>query len=200
MKGIRLAIVVALMVALMGIGAGATAAPIVALDTDPTTPGIQERRSIRVGTSFPVDILISGVEAALPLNGFELDLAFDPLVVVASSAAAGGFLLEPVVRVESHVVAASVGFAAVTAAPIGASGSGVLVRVSLDAVAPGTATLDLRNVLLSAPFGVRIPFGGENGATVEVTPVPEPRALLLFALGSLVVAWSRRGSRAGGRS
>ena len=180
------------LVALMWIGAGARAAPILTIDVDPTTPGIQDTRVVAVDARFEVDILIAGVEATDPLNGFELDLAFAPPVVGAAAIADGGFPLDPVLRVESSLEPASVGLAALTVAATGASGSGVLARISFDALAPGTSPLELRDVILSAPFGRNVPVGGVESAEVVVGAVPEPRAMLLFAVGSLVVAWRGR--------
>ena len=58
--------------------AGALAAPIVSVDADPGTAGIQSSVTVLQGTSFQVDIVISGVDAAMPLNAFDFDLFFDP--------------------------------------------------------------------------------------------------------------------------
>ena len=47
------------------------ALPIVSVDTDPITPGIQSSFTVGLGDIFSVDIFISDVEAGTPLNGFE---------------------------------------------------------------------------------------------------------------------------------
>ena len=148
------------------------------------------------GTSFSVDILISGVDVSSPLNAFELDLVFDGSILTATSVIDGGFLLAPVFVVQNTVGAVSVEFAEVTLLPFGASGAGTLATVGFDAILPGVSVLDLQNVILAAPFGVPItPAAIDDGSVTVVAAgpgpmpvIPEPSGLLLSAVGFLIVS------------
>jgi hypothetical protein len=161
----------------------ALAVPIVSVDA----PG-----TVSAGSSFSVDITISGVDN---LNGFELDLLFDPSVLAAVFVSDGGFLGAPVFEVQNDIGLMKVEFAEVILGPGGASGAGVLATIGFDALLPGVSVLDLQNVLLAAPFGVPIPVG-VLGGSVAVAPlvavIPEPTASLLYAVGFACVACRRR--------
>jgi hypothetical protein len=111
------------------------AAPIVAVDTDPGTPGIQSSSELFGVASFSVDIVISGVDAGAPLNGFEFDVHFDPSLLLAVSVLDGGFLLDPIFVVQNDIGSMSVEFAEVTLLPAGASGSGVLATIVFEVIA-----------------------------------------------------------------
>jgi hypothetical protein len=158
--------------------------------------------SVEAGSSFSVDILISGVEAGSPLNAFEFDLLFDGSVLSATSVSDGGFLLAPVFQLQNSVGAVRVEFAEVTLLPSGASGAGVLATIGFDALLPGVSVLDLTNVVLSAPFGIQIATAAVLDGSVSVltpgTPgsvVPEPSAMALWALGFSVVGLRLRRRR-----
>lgn len=179
--------------ALLFVSAAAQALPIVSVDADPNTAGIQSTINIQNGDSFDVDIVISGVDAASPLNGFEFDLFFDPVRLAATGVVDGGFLSAPVISIQNVIGAMSVEFAEVSLGAIGASGSGTLATISFVAQGAGDSLLDLQNVLLSAPFGVQI-AGAVNDGSVGV--VPEPTGAMLFAVGFLVASRRRI---AGGR-
>jgi hypothetical protein len=145
------------------------------------------------GSTFTVDIVISGVSAAAPLNAFEFDLFFDPAVLTAVSVVDGGFLLSPVFTIQEIIGGLSVEFAEVTLGPFGASGSGALATITFDATGKGESVLDLDNVILSAPFGVEIvPTAIEDGF---VNTIPEPNAALLFATGFAASGMALRRAR-----
>src|SRR3990172_8344689 len=74
------------------IAPNAAAIPIVFVDTDPATPGIQSALNILLGNPFTVDVVITGVEGSQPLNAFQFDLVLNPLVLVATGVVSGGFL------------------------------------------------------------------------------------------------------------
>lgn len=179
--------------AALALGAApASALPVVSVDVDPDTPGIQASRNVGPASSFEVDIVVDGIDTSTPLNGFEFDLLFDAAVLTATSVVDGGFLLAPVFVVQEDIGAVSVEFAEVTLGPFGATGGGVLATVGFDAVGLGSSDLDLENVVLSAPFGVRIPTDAiEDGVIVvgdETTPViPEPASAVVFGVGCLLV-------------
>jgi hypothetical protein len=186
-------------------GAGG-AAPLLAVDVDPATPGVQSSIELAVGASFSVDIVISGVDAASSVSGFELDLDFASSVVVATSVSDGGFLLAPVLLVESDIAPPDVNFAEVTLGLGGATGSGVLARVAFQAVGLGTSALALNDVIVThvvRPGVVEVvPLEGIANASVRVvgpgsSPVPEPTGALLFGAGMWVVAARLRRARRG---
>lgn len=193
---IRLSVVILLVLVVGGAGA-VQASPIVSVDTDPSTAGIQSASDLSDVTSFSIDIVISDVDPTAPLNAFEFDLDFDPALLMAVSVIDGGFLLDPIFVVQSNTGIMSVEFAEVTLLPAGASGSGILATIAFDVIGDGTSVLDLNDVVLSAPFGVQIATAGIFDGTVSVggNPIPEPSAALLFGIGLVCVAsdLSRRG-------
>ena len=190
MKLVRIALTVAFVLAISTSASATASAPIVSVDADPGTAGIQATTVVAPGSSFSIDIVIEYVDPVAPLNAFELDLFFDPSVLSATSAVDGGFLLDPTFVVQNSIGVMSVEFAEVTLLPFGASGSGVLVTITFDAIGGGTSVLDLQNVILSAPFGVEILTEAINDGAVSV--VPEPSSALLFSVGMLVVGGKLR--------
>jgi hypothetical protein len=148
------------------------------------------------GTSFSVDIMISGVIAGSPLNAFEFDLVFDGSILTATSVVSGGFLVAPSFVVQATVGAVSIGFTEVTLLPTGAIGAGTLATVNFDAILPGVSVLDLQNVILAEPFGFEIdPEAVLDGSVTVVAAgprptaaIPEPSGLLLSAIGFLIVS------------
>lgn len=177
--------------------AAAQAAPILEIDTDPGAPGVQADSEFGLPVAFTVDILVSGVEPASPLNAFEFDLFFDPLLLTPTAVIGGGFLMAPTLVIQQSLGALAVEFAEATLGSGGAVGDGVIASVTFAAIAPGVSVLGLDAVVLSAPFGVPIAVGGLADATVTV--VPEPRTLSLFSLGLAAFGGRRwQGSRRGG--
>jgi hypothetical protein len=168
----------------------AEASPIVSVDTDPGTSGIQSASDLTGLTSFSVDIVISDVDAAAPLNGFEFDLDFDPTLLTAVSVIDGGFLPSPIFEIQNSIGAMSVEFAEVSLLGSSSASSGILATISFDVIAGGISLLDLNDVLLSAPFGVPIVTAAVVDGSVRVgeSPIPEPSAALLFGVGLVCVA------------
>ncbi|MDJ0785389.1 MAG: hypothetical protein QNK05_01195 [Myxococcota bacterium] len=176
----------------------ASAVPLVSVDLDPATAGVQSSRDIGVGETVDVAITISGVEPGAPLNAFELDLLFDPSVAGATLAAGGGFLVPPTSQVELDLTAPDVNYAETTIGAAAASGAGVLVTVSFQGVAPGATALTLANVLLAAPFGQPIsPVDLASGSLRVIASAPEPgfAAGLLLPLLSGIANARRRSAR-----
>ena len=167
---------------------------VISVDLDPGTAGVQSALTVAPGDPFFVDVFISGVPAATPLNAFEFDLDFNPSVVSAVSVGIGGFLLAPAIVSESNVAPPDVNFAAATLLPAGASGDGVLAQVAFNAVADGISALTLNDVNLSRPFGVPLTgFTLSNGSvTVASVSVSEPATLLLFGAGLFALVGVRR--------
>lgn len=174
--------------------ANAEAVPIVSVDTDPTTPGIQSALNVLLGNPFMVDVVIEGIEASLRLNAFQFDLLFDPAVLSATDIVSGGFL--PTIDVFEVIGLSVVSYAE---ASLGGSaiGSGVLASVSFDTLAVGTSTLDLTNVILAAlvPPGAAIEAAVNDGSVTVTSEqsIPEPGTLFLLCMGIAgLVAASRR--------
>jgi hypothetical protein len=201
-----LPLLAALLVALSA--APALAVPLVAVDTDPLAPGVQASRTVEIGESFDIDIVISGVEASRPLHTFELDLLFSDAVLSALSVVAGGFLAEPSSVLAADVTPPDVTLLAATLGSGVASGDGVLGSIRFEAAAPGTSGLLFAEVKLATSFlyfdpDLDVPLGIERtlqGGSITVRepssePIPEPRAALLFGLGCACVAGSLRGPR-----
>lgn len=176
----------------------AIALPIVSIDTDPGSSGVQSSTTVDLNAIFVVDIVISDVQSPSSLNGFEFDLLFDPSVVQALDVVGGTFLLPSVFTIQEIIGGVRVEFAEVSLGPFGATGSGVLASVELRGFAEGTSLLSLENVLLAQPFGIPLPVGEIRGGQASVaqagTPIPEPTGALLFTAGALVVGMGTRPS------
>lgn len=183
----RVALLIALWVAL---SSRAVAAPLLAIDLDPATAGVQSSATIAVGSSVSLEIVISGVESAEPLNAFQLELAQDETVATALEATLGSFLLSPEVLLHS-VDPGRVGLAAVTLGPGAVFGGGTLAAVTLEGSAVGTTGVTLENVLLSQPFGVPIDGFTLQDALLTVVPEPATGSLALSGLVLLVVGRRR---------
>jgi hypothetical protein len=165
----------------------------VSVDADPTTAGIQSMFTVSQGNSFNVDVVVTGVEAAALLNAFEFALDFEGSALTAASVASGGFLLPPTLPF-STIGSSSVAFAEATLLANGALGDGVLASISFNAIAPGFSLLDLKNVILSEPFGIFISTGGITDAEITVVeaPVPSPGVLALVLSGFVALTITRR--------
>ena len=168
---------------LLAVPATSLAAPIVALDADPTQAGVQASLTVTAGTSFEVELVVLDVSASSPVQSFQIELGVSSTAVTPLDALDGSFLEAPVLTLQEILTPSSVRFAQLSADPSGASGGGVLARFLFEATAPGDAALTLPTVLLSAPFGTPIFVAEIRGANVEVAAVPEPTAALLFAIG-----------------
>ena len=175
------------------------AAPIVSVDMDPTTAGVQSSLTVQQGETFSVDIFISGVEVTSPINGFNLALSGDPALVTALSASLGSFLPPPNFPNGPNIFGS---FASIGGFGLGptaaASGDGILASISFSADAIGVTSLALSGVQLSQLFGEPLrDFPLLDGAlTIESGPsqLSAPPALALLLLGGLAtwVAARRR--------
>ena len=173
-------------------------APIVSLDADPGTAGVQNSIIVAPNSTFAVDIVVSGVEVAQPLQGFEFDLGFDSAVMTALSVVEGGFLQGPFGTsvVENDVIVPDVNFAVTALGTSTTVGDGVLATVSFLSSGSGNALLDLSNVILSAFPSTAIQLASVNDGRVTVQPsggtAPLPGTLALLVLGLSVVGAMRK--------
>lgn len=179
---------------LVAIAAPAAAAPILSVDLHPGKPGVQGARSVTLGSTLIVDLVVSAVDDAAPLQAFALDLAFDASVLEPVSAEVGAFLPAPSFTARSDLGAASVGLTVASLGATGAAGAGVIARITFTSTSLGFGFLELRNVTLSAPFGEAILGVGVSDGTLEVVPVPEPGSFALVgsAMAALALAGRRR--------
>jgi len=78
----------------------ALAIPLVSVDTDSSTAGVQSSSDFEVGDIFEVDIFVEDVS---DLNGFQITLSYDASVLDGFSVTGGGFLPDPVFVLDSSV-------------------------------------------------------------------------------------------------
>jgi len=168
----RNAMISLLILAVLGLPQVARSAPILALDVDPGSAGIQSTRTLSPGDVVTVDVVIDDVEAGASLNGFELDVDFASSVLSATSVVDGGFLLPVRLAFEMNLAAPDVNFAEVTLAGGGAIGGGVLARITFEAIGLGTSALSLNDVILTSVLrpGVVVTLPREV-ETAEASPV-----------------------------
>lgn len=161
------------------------------------------------GDSIAVEIVISGLGTGQALGGFDLDLVYDPTVLVASSVSFGGALgVEGLELFSTSVLSAGrIDLAAVSLlAELDLlalqSSSFSIATVVFDALAPGGTDIqfDLTTfpgLLLSDAFGSAIAASAVGGTSVTVTggggsvPLPGTWALAAVAL-ALVPSRQRR--------
>ena len=154
---------------------------------------------VSVGDAFAVDVNISGVN---DLGAFQLDLLFDPAIVQLNNVNEGAFLPSggPTFFIPGFIdnVGGSATFNADALLGVpGVSGSGVLLEFDFQALAAGTSSLSLSNVILQDSVGNFIDSGLANGSvTVEsegggggpvTTPEPGTLHLLLGAFSAALV-------------
>jgi len=189
-------------------GTTAWALPIVSVDTDPGTAGIQSSLSVDAGTSFTVDIVVSGLTDTL--TAFDFDVDFDSAVLTATSVTDGGFFTGGgtlgLVNPEANLAAPDVNFAlAALFAPftlpnnnMGTALASITFMVDAGAAGGTMTALTLNDVNL---FGVPPPFGqppllpqdelgspASGSVTINgqgQTTVPEPSTMLLLGTGLL---------------
>jgi hypothetical protein len=156
--------------------------------------------SVKVGDTFVLDVVVTD---ANDLYGFQFDIFFAAPVLQAREVVEGGFLAGGGGAATSFFpgfiddTAGTVSFAANTllGPGLGASGGGVLARLSLQAIAPGQGSLLLGNVVLLdstlSELAAPMLFGG----SVNVTAVPEPASAALFGCGLAMLATAGRRRR-----
>ncbi|MGF1528587.1 MAG: cohesin domain-containing protein [Candidatus Competibacterales bacterium] len=162
--------------------------PLVSLDTDPTNAGIQDTRHL-VSESLTVDVVLWGIEAAAPLQGFSLDIAVDFGLFGGVDVELGPFFNGlPIIDDNSP----EIDIDAVALGVSSASGSGVLATITFNQLQPGDLFLDLNDVTLTVGLGSAtsvLTVEGVNDATVTViaTDVPLPATGLLLVWGLLAL-------------
>ncbi|HLJ17421.1 MAG TPA: cohesin domain-containing protein [Bryobacteraceae bacterium] len=151
-----------------------------------------------VGQSFTLSVDISG---ASDLYGYQFDLGFDSTVLKATSVTDGAFLGTggPTIFIPGTInnVAGSITANAdiLNGAVSGVNGNGDLLDVSFQALAAGSSSVQLFNLIALDSLGLGLTETTSN-STVTVTGIPEPGTWLLLGSGAAgLFAFRRRGDR-----
>jgi hypothetical protein len=123
--------------------------PRVFVDADPARPGIQSKLNVVHGSSFMIDVVVTGVNPIEPLDAYEFDLYFDPNILRAVSVVSGGFL-SGIIIIEQDVTPPHVNWAAGVISKAGVFGDGILATITFEAIGRGGSKLDLREVVLAS--------------------------------------------------
>lgn len=164
--------------------------PIVSIDPSISSPGI--------GTTFELSVSISSVE---DLYAYQFDIDFDPSILLVASVGEGAFLpgagttffdsgtIDNVTGKVSFTIDTLLG-----AIP-GLSGSGTLAVLEFQAAAEGVSVVSLSNVMLLDSGFTQITFATRSASiSPSASPVPEPSAMILLALGLVgLCAFARKG-------
>jgi len=158
---------------------------------DDVTVSVDSPAVVSQGDSFAVDVDIAN---ATDVYDFQLDLDFDPSVLQATDVSEGAFLTTDGSTfffpgfIDNS--AGNITFNADTliGAISGADGSGTLLQVDFQALATGTSSLDLDNLILQDSLGDALDASTTH-ASVTVTssrpiPAPEPNSRALLAIGT----------------
>lgn len=164
-----------------------------ALAADPVLSMVAAPNPAVVGAPLALDVLIAGVA---DLYGYQFSLAFNPAVLQVTGTTEGVFLptagatLFDGGTVDNVLGTVTLAFGSLTGPVAGATGSGVLSRISFSVTQPGSSNLTFSDVLLINSALATLPVQVSNSV---LTAVPEPASYALFALGLAgLVAWRQR--------
>ncbi len=157
-----------------------------------------------VGGTVSIELAIADLGDGLPpsAGSFDVDLTFDDSLLRLDSVDFGASLGAPLSLQEVLPGAGEVSLAEVSLLSPGEldalqSDGFVLANLQFTAVEVGTSEVAFADALVGDGFGQPLPvelLGPANVVSTAATAVPEPGALALFALGSLVVSAAvRRG-------
>ncbi len=153
------------------------------ISVEPATLGVT------AGQSFVLTVQVSG---AADLYGYQFDVGFNSAVVAATSVTEGPFLAGggPTVFVPGTIdnVGGSISANAdiLEGVVSGVNGSGTLLDVSFKALAAGSSTVQLFNVIALNSFGQGLTLTTSSSTvTVTASGTPEPGTSLLLGCGIL---------------
>lgn len=175
----------------------AHAIPMLDLDVDTSTAGIQTDRTVSIGTIFEVEIRITGVTG---LFAYNIDVTHNDTVLDATGVTEGPFLSS---NGDSTFFAGDDSTNPVNAlstllsVSTGVSGDGVLFTIQYSALAAGISSLqftftDLADDTQPEPNPIEVQV---NGARIRVQAAPLPSTLLLLGAGLAAIAGLRRRHR-----
>jgi hypothetical protein len=140
---------------------------------------------VLVGAPLMVDLVVSGIS---DLYAYQFSLSYDPALLQLASITEGAFLAAggPTFfdggTVNNTAGTVSFLFDSLIGAIPGVSGSGLLASMQFTTVAAGASALTFSDVLFLDASSNDIAVLAQ-GATVQVSAVPEPAHCVLFALG-----------------
>jgi hypothetical protein len=140
---------------------------------------------VLVGSPLTVDLLVSGIS---DLYAYQFSLSYNPALLQLTSVTEGAFLAAggPTFfdggTVNNTTGTVSFLFDSLIGAVPGVTGSGVLASMQFTTVAVGASALTFADVLFLDASSSDITVLAQ-GATVQVSAVPEPSHYALFALG-----------------
>ena len=147
--------------------------------------------AVTAGQVFTLSVEITG---ATDLYGYQFDIGFNPTVLQATSVTEGAFLgmggptifLPGTIDDVGGTIADNADI--LNGAVSGVNGSGDLLDITFQALAAGSSSLDIFNLIALNSFGQGLTVDTVN-ATVNVTgsvpAVPEPTTYVLFVTGML---------------
>jgi hypothetical protein len=151
------------------------------------------------GSSLGVDVTVSDIA---DLYTYQFSLAFDPTVLQAGTVSLGNFLEGSGVATfgDPGVLDNAAGtiswvFNTLLGPEAGVGGSGLLLHIDFNTLAPGTSGLNFSDVLFLDSSLADIAVNAVNGSvTVAAAPtdVPEPATWMLVGLGAVAAATLRR--------
>lgn len=152
-----------------------------------------------VGVAFDLDVVVSGLGdgVAPSLGSFDLDITFDPALLAFNSSSLVGALGAGSLQ-SSGAAAGVLDLAEVSLlspAELDAlqTDSFVLATLRFTPIAEGTSSLGFSQAIAGDGFGAPLQVTTGGARVVAEGVIPEPSALLLFALGALAVTRSKRG-------
>lgn len=170
------------------------AIPIIAIDTDPLTTGLQSSLDITIGDIFTVDVLVMGIDTLNPLGAFQFDIAYDPSVFEALSVTSANSLAPPffsqhTLTPEVRLADTSISFNTGSNSELFPYGDFRLASVTFGGIGLGNSILALNDTTLTDSFLFSESISHNTmDADVRVAPVPEPATILLLTTGMLGIS------------
>jgi hypothetical protein len=176
----------------------AHAVPMLDLDVDTSTAGIQTDRVVTIGTIFEVEIRITGVTG---LFAYNIDVTHNDTVLDATGVTEGPFLSsngDSTFFAGDDTTNPVNALSTLLSVSTGVSGDGVLFSIQYTALAAGVSFLeftftDLADDTQPEPNPIEVQVNGPARIVVQAAPLPS--TLLLLGAGLAAIAGLRRRHR-----